>query len=604
MAPWSPLFAVALALAVVSVVLGEGNSSAYNQYPRSELPTQRVFVVSDSGLAPEDVVTVETLSGVLARHQPVIYRVNNDSYDTWLSGLEDRGVLVNRTFEHDLAGLLRHFAPLIKGFVRFTLNKSLESAVTFCAGTNDAVVAVGTDSTVALLKTLTIAQLADLRAVDPVDVYKTLRNNFVHHMVAFQVPSKSAFLVSYAVFSRMPWVEYIGDAGGPLADMVISDIQATGQCGVAFGWGPEQQYVHHLASHNIYVHASDYDKDLAALTNLHVHTNTPRTRHAMLANTASSASAPLTTTLDTALTPNHTVAFLMSDGDNLQWLLGPFLSDPHWFGSSQRGSVPMGWTMSPALSVLTPSVWDMIAANATANDSFIGAPSGIGYTYPGFFSLPGEFSDLTMDALATSGMRTLNVIGQNFGFGSLWPLIGRAQLDALFYYSFCCFYVQGGGQIDFFQGKPAITGRYALWEDRPSGQAVGVSGLVKQLLPLAKDPTSEGGYSLIPVHAWSHSYGDVLNVTSQLRAAGGFDIVTPIELARRVATTVCPTPRGSFGTSCSGCTVDPNTCILACASCSSPGGTTAAKCNLRCCNNLANTNGQLTCNDQQCQLEC
>ena len=37
--------------------------------------------------------------------------------------------------------------------------------------------------------------------------------------------------------------------------------------GAAFGWGPENAYVSTLNAHGIYVHASDYNKNLAALSN-------------------------------------------------------------------------------------------------------------------------------------------------------------------------------------------------------------------------------------------------------------------------------------------------------------------------------------------------
>ena len=53
----------------------------------------------------------------------------------------------------------------------------------------------------------------------------------------------------------------------------------------------------------------------------------------------------------------HTVAFVMSDGDNLQWILGPWTTDERWWGASERGSVPLGWTLSPAIGhVASPAL--------------------------------------------------------------------------------------------------------------------------------------------------------------------------------------------------------------------------------------------------------
>ena len=82
-----------------------------------------------------------------------------------------------------------------------------------------------------------------------------------------------------------------------------------------------------------------------------------------------------------------------------------------------------------------------------------------------------------------------------------------------------------------------MSGRFSLWGNSTTGDMVGVSGLVKQLLSLPDaPPTSPDAYSLIPVNVWSHSYGDVVAVVEALREAARdrFDIVTPGELLARV----------------------------------------------------------------------
>jgi len=73
----------------------------------------------------------------------------------------------------------------------------------------------------------------------------------------------------------------------------------------------------------------------------------------------------------------HTVAFVMSDGDNIQWLQGGWRSD-EWYGSPDRGAVPIGWTFAPAMESLAPVILDWAKSNATANDTFVAGPSGAG----------------------------------------------------------------------------------------------------------------------------------------------------------------------------------------------------------------------------------
>ena len=44
----------------------------------------------------------------------------------------------------------------------------------------------------------------------------------------------------------------------------------------------------------------------------------------------------------------HTLTFIMTDGDNLQWLFGPWAFSENWYGAKNRGVIPFGWTISPS----------------------------------------------------------------------------------------------------------------------------------------------------------------------------------------------------------------------------------------------------------------
>ena len=92
------------------------------------------------------------------------------------------------------------------------------------------------------------------------------------------------------------------------------------------GWGnSELDFVTSTSLNSMFVHASDWAINLSTLTNFNVETFEQRT-HAT-ANT---------------VTGTHTVTFLMTDGDNLQWLLSDFATSDKWFGSPNRGQVNIG----------------------------------------------------------------------------------------------------------------------------------------------------------------------------------------------------------------------------------------------------------------------
>ena len=76
------------------------------------------------------------------------------------------------------------------------------------------------------------------------------------------------------------------------------------------------------------------------------------------------------------------VAFILSDGDNLQFVehgVRKLWSHP------ERGSVPLGWTISPAMRDAMPGALNYYYASATDNDNLISGPSGLGYVYPNFY---------------------------------------------------------------------------------------------------------------------------------------------------------------------------------------------------------------------------
>ena len=86
-----------------------------------------------------------------------------------------------------------------------------------------------------------------------------------------------------------------------------------------------------------------------------------------------------------------------------------------------------------------------------------------------------------------------------------------------------------------------------------------MKALIERIKAMPKDPKSSLGYSVIPVHAWSHSYDDIVTVVSALQAAGGFDVVLPSELLRRVKENIGASGNGTV------------------CSCGMPGGGTAGK---------------------------
>ena len=171
------------------------------------------------------------------------------------------------------------------------------------------------------------------------------------------------------------------------------------------GWWPEEGAgITRASQYAIPTIASDY------ATNLTVHSGTSRT-----INIKPAPPKP-------ALQNKIYVAFVLSDGDNLQYV--EHLMRKLW-NNPDRGAVPIGWTVSPAMLDAMPGALDFYHRTATDNDNLISGPSGYGYIYPNNYpnaTALNNFISKTEDYNLRSGLRVTTIwntivggINQNVG---------------------------------------------------------------------------------------------------------------------------------------------------------------------------------------------
>jgi len=157
------------------------------------------------------------------------------------------------------------------------------------------------------------------------------------------------------------------------------------------GWWPEEAAgVTRASTYGIATIASDFS------TNLTVHSGMPRT-----VNIKPMPPKPI-------LQNKIYVAFILSDGDNLQYvehLLRKLWNNP------DRGAVPMGWTMSPAMVDAMPGALNYFHKTSTDNDNLISGPSGYGYAYPTNFNSTAlkQFAVKTEEYNNRAGFRVVTI---------------------------------------------------------------------------------------------------------------------------------------------------------------------------------------------------
>ena len=217
------------------------------------------------------------------------------------------------------------------------------------------------------------------------------------------------------------------------------------------------------------------------------------------------------------------VSIIDTDGDNVQWLEGNFFGNVSYWGNSERGKFPFGWSCCfDQLAQLCPEAIEYALATRTTNDWFI--EWGGGYYYPDHFGrrLTNRWELLAQHSRHTwELMKRTNthIIGFNFTqFDS--PEAHKAcevfvhQTDGLlailvFQYSA---YEAGAGQIFWVKDRngievPVITARYSIWEHANNrgraGTPAKVAREIRQTVENTR-PEQLPRYDWVIDHVWSY----------------------------------------------------------------------------------------------------
>ena len=128
--------------------------------------------------------------------------------------------------------------------------------------------------------------------------------------------------------------------------------------------------------------------------------------------------------------PKAYVSFTISDGDNLQYdqhRMAGLWKDP------VRGSIPIGWTISPSLVQTAPSLAAYYMSTASPNDELIAGPSGAGYMFPSDWpqaQLP-AFLKFTGEFMQAMKLNVIQVLDSGSGQAFVNPGLQTAYVDVL-----------------------------------------------------------------------------------------------------------------------------------------------------------------------------
>jgi hypothetical protein len=470
-------------------------------------------VIEDDQLSPAESVMTGTLQGLAARPafpigRPHIYvNVPDSPTDLWLTDLRDH-YGVETSAVTDAWDLLSRYRS-VTGYVLYDVTDGPSVAVaTTLAGILGAVAVEVSIEDKAVAAGL--VRRADARGRDDAWVLANVWSRLRHDFAIEQKPSFGVQLRDLATMARAP-LFYSGN--GATRDQLVHALDADSP---VIGWGDasdgEDTFVSPDSHAGVFELACDWGRNLSTLSGVRLERLRQRTR-------------PGTTRAEPGV---HYVTFVVTDGDNAQWLLTTLPYDKNWWASPLRGTVPLGWGIPPTLLDLAPSAmrWYYDAASGGAHpDEFVVGPSGSGYLYPSQY--PDDRLRTHTSRLDSYLHRTDLSVVQILDFGALdkvsvWDrYTARSGVAGLLYLEYSR-YNGERGRVVWSNGKPVISARHMLWDGLAGADETSV---IDAINAAPRDPTSAAGYTFVTVHAWSKTLANIRAVVDNL--APDVRVVTP-----------------------------------------------------------------------------
>ena len=412
-------------------------------FPHFSTPADTLdgFQVEDPDISKGEQVMFTALQGIVNKTKPsifLLYSKREGAY-WWPDklGLNIKEYPVDKKWE-----LIRKYKSRIKGVILYSVEKSNHycNLATTVAGLKNALPVTSAEYEQLRLHKIQLPVIADLSALPystPEEIYRYLYDTYwkdcnKHTLISlsYNIP---VFIRDIAVASgaAVVWLDPRKEKENEALRPFLKDMKA-GE-GVILGWWAEERSGVGLGTeYGIPTIAADFYANA--------------TVYAGMDHTLQAPAAPKKPPLENKIY----ITVYLSDGDNIQYCQHAMAK---LWEDKKRGTMPVNWTVSPALVDLGPQLLNYYYKTATPNDFFASGPSGLGYAllYDAhnhkWYNTGGEAFDryvqLTENYLKKSGIRVI----------TLWDQINEAQMESFATY---CPSLLGATQQDWQKQKGKI----------------------------------------------------------------------------------------------------------------------------------------------------
>lgn len=502
-------------------------------FPKGTNLTSLVVINENQIGSAAQQVLIATLQGIVARQSgSQIYIVGSSAgYGIWYPYLNEK-YGIPFTITSNSWSLVSQFKNLVSGYLLYDAaanSNSVNAATSLCGPFN----AIAVDASIeATVRSYGITnRIADLRTRDEGWVWTNYNSLFLTNIVIEQKETINDNLRDYAA---MAGAFTFFDGNSPFRNYIMSQMSPDSAClGNGDTSSGENIPISDCSSNGVYTVASDWASDLSTFSSLrdasfyqHTFTNAPPSE-----------------------TNVQYVTFITTDGDNVQWDIGDLAG---YFTNAARGQFSMGWTISPTLVDLAPSIlrWYFDnSSNGSNKDFFVAGTSGMGYFYPSMYP-PSDLAIHVQKLSSFLDRADLDLAYINdfdsFERLDLWnQYLSQPNVAGLFYDEYSLYSEWGGAILFSTNGRPIISTRDLIWAgvEEPAEAIANINSY-------PCDTSSPDGYTLVQVHVWDETLSDVQTVVNGL--ASNVRVVTPDAFVKLVRNNVGRKLSYDFATSSQG----------------------------------------------------
>ncbi len=315
---------------------------------------------------------------------------------------------------------------------------------------------------------------------------------------------------------------YINYYNGYVADEHIAIYEFLDDNAVVFGWNGtlgEMPTTQSLASGNITLIPSDFAANLSTLSGFRME----------------SAQQKRNYDDGTDVEDVHTVTFIYTDGDNIQYIINA-MQGGGLYGSELRGTFDLGWGVPANMLETIPPMASYLYESMTERDEFVVALGSIGYTFPSRWSKEARaaMTEDVADYMKRTDLRYMLILDDMAWDEELFAdYTEHDGIDGIFYVGSD----NVNGHVVWTNGKPAVGCR--------SGFTGGYDGDYNNILrflqrkTLSTDVSKTRSYSMYYVGCWCTGVDVVSSMVEQL--PDNVDVVTPSEFMDRMIANCTPT---------------------------------------------------------------